>query len=98
MNDQGRLPTGLVLQRTTPIFTEDTVPEGLLRTHRVADGVWGRLIVRSGALGFVFEDSNDETLTVTAGNSLVIAPGRLHHVIISGPVEFAVEFHRPTEP
>jgi tellurite resistance-related uncharacterized protein len=37
------LPDGLVLDRTTDEFDEHTVPAGLLRDHRVAAGVWGRL-------------------------------------------------------
>ncbi|MEZ5215007.1 MAG: DUF1971 domain-containing protein [Ilumatobacteraceae bacterium] len=49
------LPGGLVLVRTTPEFTEATVP-ALLRAHRVAEGVWGRLVVIEGAVDFGFED------------------------------------------
>lgn len=49
------LPAGLQLSRRTPEFTERTVPAGLLAAHRVADGVWGRLVVQSGQLAFVFE-------------------------------------------
>ncbi|NNE11867.1 MAG: DUF1971 domain-containing protein, partial [Ilumatobacter sp.] len=49
------LPDGLHLVRTTREFDETTVPSGLLREHRIAEGVWGRLVVRDGALTFVFD-------------------------------------------
>lgn len=89
------LPAGLELARTTDEFDEHTVPAGLLRDHRVAAGVWGRLIVRSGALQFGFGD--DPEFGVAAGDSVVIPPARLHHVALVGPVRFVVEFHRPAD-
>jgi mannose-6-phosphate isomerase-like protein (cupin superfamily) len=59
----------------------------------VADGVWGRLVVRSGELTLVFED-DDPALAVGPGCSVVIPPGRLHHVEIAAQVSFVIEFYR----
>jgi tellurite resistance-related uncharacterized protein len=95
------LPDGLEHARTTDTFDQDRYPAGLRRAHRVADGVWARLVVHAGTLGFVFEDDDDRVVDVEAGGSLVIPPGRLHRVEIVGPVSFALEFHRErdhTEP
>lgn len=89
------LPLGLEHVRTTDVFDEHTAPAGLRRAHRVADGVWGRLIVHTGALSFRFEDEPEQVLVVGAGAAVVIPPGRFHHVAFDqGPVTFAVEFHR----
>lgn len=88
------LPGGLALQRTTRTFDEQSTPAGLRNAHTVAEGVWGRLVVEAGALGFVFEDAPDVVRTLAAGEHQVIPPSRLHHVVIDGPVRFAVEFHR----
>ncbi|WP_040491835.1 DUF1971 domain-containing protein [Ilumatobacter nonamiensis] len=88
------LPAGMALQRTTPTFDEHTTPAGLRSAHQVATGVWGRLVVESGSLGFVFEDAGDELRTLSAGEHQVIPPARPHRVVIDGPVRFAVEFHR----
>jgi len=88
------LPAGCELVRATREFDEHTVPTGLLAAHRVADGVWGLLVVREGALRFGFDDEADERL-VAAGTSQVIPPGRLHHLTVDGAVRFVVEFHRP---
>lgn len=90
----GDLPAGLALVRTTDLFDQDSVPAGLLRAHRVADGVWGRLVVHDGTVVFVFEDDPSRPIDVTAPDSVVIPPGRLHHVEIIGPTRFTVEFHR----
>lgn len=88
------VPSDFELVRTTNRFTTDTAPRGLLRAHQVAEGVWGRLIVDEGEVGFVFEDSPTEQLRVGAGESLGIPPQRLHHVVPLGPARFAVEFYR----
>lgn len=88
------LPPGLEHVRTTDVFDEHTAPAGLRRAHRVADGVWARLLVHTGQLSFVFEDDPDRPHIVDAGASLVIPPGRPHHVDLDQPVTFAIEFHR----
>lgn len=88
------LPDGAVLARTSDSWDEGTVPAGLLRAHRVAVGVWGRLVVESGSLRFVFVDDQDPPRVLGAGEDQVIPPAREHHVELLGPVRFAVEFHR----
>ncbi len=89
-----QLPDGLEHVRTTDVFDETTVPAGLLRAHRVADGVWGNLVVHTGAVTFVFDDEPDHPITVGAGDTVAIPPARQHHVELDGPATFAVEFHR----
>ena len=98
MNDGGSLPPGLRHVRTTPEFDRNSVPDGLLAEHVVADGVWGRLVVRSGGLTFVFEDQPGEARALIAGDHMVIPPGRPHHLVVDDPVRFVVEFHRPPSP
>lgn len=87
------LPSGVVLQRTTPVFTADTVPDGLRRAHQVAAGVWGRLRVLAGTVTFVAEESG-ETRVLGAGDAQVIEPELRHHVEPDDGARFVVEFHR----
>jgi tellurite resistance-related uncharacterized protein len=91
----GELPAGIEHVRTTETFDHDHHPAGLRRAHRVADGVWARLLVHTGNLDFVFEDDPDHVLHASPGTTIAIPPGRLHHVDITGPVTFSLEFHRP---
>ena len=89
------LPSGLEHVRTTPTFNEETVPPGLLGAHRIASGVWGRLVVHSGTLIFRFEDAPEESQVVHAGEHLAIPPACPHRIELGeGPVAFAIEFHR----
>ena len=87
------LPDSVHLERTTPTFTADTVPAGLLRAHRLAPGRWGRLRVHDGAVTFVLEGSG-ESRRLTAGESQVIEPEVAHHVEVEPGASFAVEIHR----
>ena len=89
------MPAGLTLQRTTPPpFDEHSTPAGLRRAHQVAAGVWGRLVVESGSLGFVFEGQPDVVRRIGAEREQAIPPEVPHHVVLDGPVRFAVEFYR----
>lgn len=87
------LPDAVRLERTTPTFTADTVPAGLLRAHRIAADVWGRLRVEEGSVTFVLEESG-ESRVLAAGDTQVIPPDTLHHVVVEPGAAFAVEFHR----
>lgn len=93
MDDIPGLPENATLVRTTAVFDRTTVPKGLLSSHRIADGVHGRLVVSSGSIRFVFEDTMEAT-TVTAGESLVIPPARPHRLEVVGAVTMMVEFYR----
>ncbi len=88
------IPAGFELTRATETFDHESVPAGLLRAHRVANDVWGRLVVHSGSVTFVFEDDAANPYLLNAGESVVIPPGRLHHVEPSTTARFAVEFYR----
>ncbi len=88
------LPAGVTLHRTTAVFDNTSVPAGLLRAHRIADGVWGRLVVRRGSVRFVFEDEPEAPIVARPGTDVVIPPARPHHIELDEPAEFVVEFHR----
>lgn len=87
------LPDGVELARTTPTFTADTVPAGLLRDHKIAPGVWGRLRVLAGTVTFV-SDETGESRHLSEGEAQVIEPDSLHHVVVGDDASFLVEFHR----
>ena len=89
------LPPGLELARTTPEFDEHSIPAGLRSGHRVADGVWGRLVVYSGEVDFCFDDE-PKPRRICSGEHQVIQPARVHHLAVVGPVRLAVVLHRPS--
>ena len=87
------LPAGVEQVRTTPELTVDTVPAGLLKAHRVASGMWGRLRVLEGVVTFVLE-AGGETRRLGEGELQVIEPDVAHHVEPEPGSVFVVEFYK----
>ncbi len=87
------LPDGAVKSGETRTMTERDVAPGLLRRHLAPAGKYGLLVVERGALDFVWEDGEGAVLTAVPDRPVVIPPRRHHHVRITGPVAFRVEFY-----
>jgi tellurite resistance-related uncharacterized protein len=43
-----RIPKEWTIQRSTPFFTNDNVPQALLSHHNTAEGVFGQLLLWRG--------------------------------------------------
>ena len=89
----GPKPNGLKAYKRTPVFTEQTVPKGLLNDHNTKAGVWGQINVISGALTYVIA-STGQSYVLKPGTIGTVIPEERHHVTPNGPVEFFVEFWR----
>ena len=86
--DRAELPAGLVVARTAGPYDESTLPAGLRRNHRVADGVWGLLRVLAGTAHFTMQSFPVMSLDLCSGDNQPIPPGVLHAVALtSGVVE-----------
>lgn len=90
------LPPNAVKYAETPIFNSGTAPNKLTGTHDTKPGVWGKLVVLSGALDYVVLNEPTERIRVAAGEYAIIEPTVPHRVALIGPVTFKVEFHRLT--
>ncbi len=94
MNYQNEtLPDGAVKTGSTPSMTQDTVVPGILKKHLAPKGKWGYLVVESGSLQYAWEDDPAQVLDADPGHPIVIEPERFHHVVITGDVQFRVEFY-----
>ncbi|WP_420145185.1 DUF1971 domain-containing protein [Sphingobium sp.] len=91
MTDQPSQP-----YRSTPLFTQDNLPQALQREHRTKIGVWGLLCVTEGSIRFVHEDGRPPCI-VTPQAPCLIEPDSPHHVELMGPVSLRVDFydHQP---
>lgn len=74
-------------------FTETTTPANFQKHHATRPGVWGRLVVESGAIEFEWQ-ADARRSALTKGDTVVIPPETPHRVILGGPVSFFVEFYR----
>ena len=91
--DRAELPERLRILRSAGPFNEHTLPAGLRGDHRLADGIWGRLRVISGTVGFRL--ASDPPLAVrrlAEGDEQAIPPTLVHRVVPEGPMEIVIEF------
>jgi tellurite methyltransferase len=93
--DRLDFPEGLsILGRAGP-YDQDTLPAGLLRGHRTAEGRWGYLRVLGGAVDFEFESDGSRAVAprhLAAGSGQPIPPAAAHHLTLTGPVRLELEF------
>jgi len=91
------LPATVRPYRRTEVFTEATVPAGLLKAHTTKEGAWALIHVLEGRLAYRVEDPRrlaSKAVLSPDGPPGVIEPTILHRVEPLGPVRFYVEFHR----
>lgn len=90
----GVLPERASVYRTTAWFDEVSIPSGLLRSHRLAAGVWGRIVVEQGVLLYTIEREPELGFVLSPTLFGVVQPEQPHRVAARGPVRFRVEFLR----
>lgn len=90
--DRAELPEALRPVRTSPVWDEQTMPNGLRRTHRLAPRTWGRLIVHRGRLRFAASTSPTIQIDLGTGESQAIPPEVEHEIEPLGVFNFSVEF------
>ncbi|MCA1845478.1 MAG: DUF3565 domain-containing protein [Actinobacteria bacterium] len=90
--DRAELPEGLVVGRTAGPFDERTLPDGLRRSHRVAEGTWACLRVLSGELCLALESDPPREFHFGAPAVQAIPPTVPHSVTPKGPVRLVIDF------
>ena len=87
--------------RRTVVFTETSIPPGLLKAHTTKEGAWALIHVLEGRLAYRVIDPRrltSETVLTPQAPPGVVEPTILHEVEPLGPVRFFVEFHRTQKP
>ena len=88
------LPDNVSHYKSTPEFTGETVPKGLLRAHQTKDGTWGKIVILSGKLRYRILQPEPEEIELSPDRFGVVEPTVLHEVEPLGEVCFYVEFYR----
>ena len=89
-----KVPPGLTKYRETGIFTAETLPTALQKTHQTKANVWVRANVLDGSIFYVPEDGTGDQILMRAGEWMLIHPQAPHHVRLCGPVRISLEFFR----
>ncbi|MBO9518322.1 MAG: DUF1971 domain-containing protein [Porphyrobacter sp.] len=88
-------PEGLRSYKRTPTFTEENIPQNLLKDHSTKEGTWGLIHVEQGKLRYLVTDDRRtpmELILTPEGEPGLVEPTILHRVEPLGPVRFHVEF------
>lgn len=91
---QNDLPPNVKKYAETPIFTQDSVPAKLTSMHDTKPGVWGRLVIIEGTLDYVIEGLTSPVQHLDETCFGIIEPTIRHHITLTGPVKFKVEFFK----
>jgi hemoglobin len=78
--------------RSTPVFDETSLPEGLRREHSTKAGVWGVIRVLEGRLKLTWLDTGEARILAPSRPGLV-APEQPHLVEPVGPMKMRVDFY-----
>ena len=96
--DRCELPEEAVRYKSTPLFTEWTIPKALRREHQTKPGVWGRIVLLEGTLLFDLLGPQPRTMTLTPDTPGIIPPEAPHRVEKQGRVIFRVDFLSVPDP
>ena len=89
-----QLPPTASAYKKTVVFTEDSIPQGLLRAHQTKADTWGRIVVLSGELMYRILEPDVEEVHLSTANPGIVEPQVRHEVQPIGQVSFYVEFYR----
>ena len=97
-----RIPADWTIQRSTPFFTKDNVPAGLLSHHNTAEGVFGQLCVMEGTVtyfGYASKEATEPEVTVVinAGQFATSPPQYWHSIELSDDAQFNINFWSATD-
>ena len=88
------MPSALLFVRSTPEFTEKTVPTGLLSSHQLAPHLWARLTVLQGRVRFTFEEPEVFDIDLEVAQYVDIPPQIAHHVLVLPGGSFSLSLYR----
>lgn len=88
------LPQEVQAYKKTPLFNQENVPAGLLKSHTTKAGTWGKICINKGILLYVIEEQPQESIELSPTTYGVVEPEVPHHVKPLGEVEFFVEFYK----
>ncbi len=92
-HDTGQpLPDNAHCYRKIGPFARHLIPAPLLSSHSLKHDCWAILTVRSGDIGFVWEDGTAPR-ALTKGDAIVIPPSVPHHLEVDKDVEIEIAFY-----
>ena len=92
--DQFEWPDNLVWMKDSNVFERDTIPAAIIKEHQTSAGVWGRIVVHEGSIGYKVLVPCEREFLLTPELAGVILPQVKHYLIPSGMVTLQIRFFR----
>jgi len=89
-----QLPSHVTRYKSTPEFTEHTVPKGLLKDHKTKQGVWGLILVHKGQIEYKITEPEEQSVYLSSDLAGVVEPAIAPYIKPLAEVRFHVEFYR----
>ena len=92
--DRMEWPDSFEPYRKTREFDELSIPTGFRKDHSTKRGVWARIHVVSGSLGYHVDAPVHRAMVLEAPATGIIVPQVTHRLEVLGPVRLFLEFWR----
>ena len=88
------LPEGVEAYARSPVFSAESIPENLRKSHRTQQGTWAKIVILEGRLLYRILEPDIQEFELSPDCSGVVQPQVPHEVEAVGDVQFYVEFYR----
>jgi len=92
-----KIPEGFVPYKRTAVFTEESIPKGLLKDHTVKEDCYAKICIIEGELDYTITEPEISTYRLNKNLPGIIEPQIKHHIKAVNKVRFFVEFYRSEE-
>ena len=88
------LPIHVKPYKRTPIFDQDSIPDGLRKNHSTKSNVWGLITIIKGELEYHITQDEHELILLDESQPGVVEPEVKHFIKPVGDVQLYVEFYK----
>ena len=88
------LPSGVAYYARSPEFSDKSIPENLLESHRTKTMTWAKIVVTEGKILYRILEPRIEELELSPHRSGVVEPEVPHELEVMGDVRFHLDFYR----
>ncbi len=88
------LPSGVAYYARSPEFSDKSIPENLLESHRTKTMTWAKIVVTEGKILYRILEPRIEEHELSPDRSGVVEPEVPHELEVMGDVRFHLDFYR----
>ena len=88
------LPSGVAYYARSPEFSDQSIPDNLLKSHLTKAMSWATIVVTEGKILYRILEPLIEELELSPGKSGIVEPEVPHELEVMGDVRFHLDFYR----